>query len=125
MDFLVITPFHVVVVECENMVGDIEIDETGGFVRRLGARGTGARGICSPVEQNGRHVEALRHGHRSKSGLVLSRLQRLVLESCCQSIVVLANPKGVIDADRAPKEARDRVIRVDRLVSWVKALDAR
>lgn len=40
-----------------------------------------------------------------------------------RSIVVLANPKTILNDKKAPKEVRDIVIRSDQLVSYIKRLE--
>lgn len=125
IDFLVVTPYHTVVIECKNLVGDIEIDPTGAFVRTFG-RGRSRRreGIYSPVSQNRRHVELLKARQMSEAGSIKRLAQRFVLEEYYQSVVVLANERTLLKADGAPSEVRDRVIRADQLVDYIRRLDA-
>ncbi|MBR3158039.1 MAG: NERD domain-containing protein [Atopobiaceae bacterium] len=125
IDFLVVTPYHTLVIECKNLVGDIEIDSTGAFVRTFGqGRGRRREGIYSPVSQNRRHVDLLKTVRMSGSGSVRRLAQRFVLDEYYQSVVVLANERTLLKADDAPPEVRQQVIRADQLVDYIKRLDA-
>ncbi len=125
IDFLVVTPYHIVVIECKNLVGDIEIDSSGAFVRTFG-RGRGRRreGIYSPVSQNRRHVDLMKAVAMSESGPAKRLVQRFVLDEYYRSVVVLANERSLLKADDAPPEVRDQVIRADQLVDYIRRLDA-
>lgn len=50
IDFLVITPQRNFVIECKNLVGNIEINSRGDFIRTF--EGGKKEGIYSPVTQN-------------------------------------------------------------------------
>ena len=39
-----------------------------------------------------------------------------------QSVIVLANPKTVINLKRAPKNVKDQIIRSDQLIEYIKRL---
>lgn len=123
---MVVTPYNVVVIECKNMVGDIEIDATGSFVRTYGAgRRRRREGIYSPITQNKRHVELMKAIVRSGHGAFVQFVQRMTLDDYYHSVVVLANEKTLLSADQAPREIRDKVIRADQLVGYIKRLDRR
>lgn len=125
IDFLVVTPYHTLIIECKNLVGDIEIGSSGSFVRTFG-RGRQRRreGVYSPVAQNRRHVELLKAIRMSNSGRVKRLAQRFVLDEYYRSVIVLANEKTLLSADAAPKEVREQVIRADQLVEFIRRLDA-
>lgn len=125
IDFLVVTPYHTLVIECKNLVGDIEIDQSGSFVRTFG-RGRQRRreGIYSPVSQNKRHIELMKAIHMSESGRAKRLLQRFVFDQYYRSVVVLANERTLLSADAAPEEVRGQVIRADQLVEFIRRLDA-
>ena len=42
-----------------------------------------------------------------------------------KSIIVLANPKTILNAPKAPKNISNQVIKVDQLISYIKNLDAK
>lgn len=124
VDFLVVTPYNLIVIECKNLVGDIEIDSSGAFTRtvRYGRR-VQREGIYSPVTQNLRHVEMLKAIRRSESGRVLRHIQQYMQDDFYHSVVVLANENTILSADDASPEIRQQVIRADQLVQWIKDKD--
>lgn len=124
IDFLVVTPYHTVVIECKNLVGDIEIDANGSFVRTFGYGRRRREGIYSPVAQNRRHIELMKAMRMSESGRVKRLVQRYVLDEYYQSVVVLANEKTLLSTDGAPEDVREQVIRADQLVEYIRRLDA-
>ena len=58
IDFLVITPQRNFVIECKNLVGNIEINSRGDFIRTF--EGGEKEGIYAPVTQNHRHLELIK-----------------------------------------------------------------
>jgi len=126
IDFLVVTPCNTIVIECKNMVGNMEVDSSGAFVRTFG---TGKyrrhEGVYSPITQNERHIELIKAVVRSKHGAVIQFAQRFILDDYYHSIVVLANDKTLLDAKDAPEEVRSQIVRADQLVGYIKDLDKR
>jgi hypothetical protein len=53
-----------------------------------------------------------------------SLIMRICFDKCFdkfhKSIVVLANPKTVLNAKYANKEVKDKVIRADQLIAYIK-----
>ena len=61
IDYLVITPYVNVFIECKNLIGDIEINNKGDFIRTFSYGGRKFReGIYSPVTQNERHLTVVK-----------------------------------------------------------------
>jgi hypothetical protein len=56
IDFLIITRKRHFIIECKNLVGNIEINSSGDFIRTTEFRGKYKKeGIYSPITQNQRH----------------------------------------------------------------------
>ena len=126
IDFLVITPYHYVVIECKNLVGDIVVDASGSFVRSYReGRYTRREGIYSPVEQNRRHVDLMKAIMRSDGGAIMRLVRKVILDDRFDSVVVLANERSVMDAGDAPLDVQRQVMRLDQLVRHIRDLDAR
>jgi hypothetical protein len=126
IDFLVVTPCNMVVIECKNMVGNIEVDSSGAFVRTFGSGKYRRReGVYSPITQNERHIELMKAIVRSEHGAFVQFAQRFILDDLYHSIVVLANEKTVLDAKDAPEEVRSQIVRADQLVGYIRELDKR
>lgn len=124
VDFLVISPSNAFVVECKNLVGDIEIQADGSFVRTFGYGSRRRReGIYSPVTQNARHVELMKAIIHAKNGRFLSGLLDKALDTYLHSVVVLANDKSLLHMEDAPKDVQAQVVRCDQLIGHIKRLD--
>lgn len=123
IDYLVITRKLVIVLECKNLYGDITIDNQGNFTRKVqnGNRYI-KKGIYSPVTQNQRHIDMIHEMRREE----VSALKKLSFdkhfEEYHKSIIVLANPNTVVDMRFAPKEIREKVVKVDGLISYIRVL---
>lgn len=128
IDFLLITRRHLYVIECKNLFGNIEIDAKGNFIRHMNfGKAYKKEGIYSPITQNQRHLNVLKEVRReAKSGSFLGLTEKIfesTFDENYQSIVVLANPKTVLDDKNAPREIKNRVIRADQLIAFIKAKD--
>lgn len=125
IDYIVIARKHIYVLECKNLIGNIEIDNAGNFIRTYELSGKKIKeGIYSPIAQNQRHLRVLKEVRRSAKTGVLSQLYfDKKFDSTYNSIVVLANPKTYLNAKYAKKEVKNQVIRADQLVEYIKAAE--
>ena len=125
IDYLVITRKHVYIIECKNLIGNIEIDSMGNFIRsyEYGNRKI-KEGFYSPITQNERHLLVIKNlrGERHTNFLAKRRFENSFANTY-KSIVVLANPKTILNAKYAKKEVRQKVIRLDQLIAHIKAVD--
>lgn len=124
IDFFVITPKVYFIIECKNLFGNIEIDNKGNFIRTLEYNGRRYReGLYSPITQNERHMQVIKNILLEDAGL----FQRAVVNSSFQQnycpLVVLANPKTVLNDRYAKKEIKQKVIRADNLVMTMKEIN--
>lgn len=126
IDYILITRARVYVIECKNLIGNVEIDNQGNFVRRyelLGRKIT--EGIYSPLTQNQRHLLVIKELRKEAQKNFLARmLFEKSFDQMYQSLVVLANPKTYLNAKYAPKSMKSQVIRADQLVNTLQKLDA-
>ena len=125
IDFLIVTRGKIFVVECKNLIGNIEIDNAGNFTRIL-SNGKFYRreGIYSPITQNQRHMEVMkRFIVDARKNVLVRKISEHVFEDSYCSIVVLANPKTVLNAKYAKKEVKNQVIRADQLVNFIKKVN--
>lgn len=126
IDYLVITRKSNYVIECKNLYGNIEINNTGSFIRtyKFGNK-VSKEGIYSPITQNQRHMELIKAIRlQSKGNFITKTIFEKNFYSNYHSIVVLANPKTVLNDKYAKKEIKEQVIRADQLVSYIKKVDA-
>lgn len=122
IDFLVLTRKRYFLLECKNLYGNIIINNSGEFIRSFGNR---REGIYSPITQGKRHLELIKQIRSEEKGNFLTKamFERYFYENY-RSIVVLANPKTVLNAKFAKKEIKEQVIRADQLIDYIKKVNA-
>ena len=127
IDYLVITRKLCFVIECKNLYGNIEINSAGDFIREMEfGRYKKKEGIYSPITQNQRHLELMKKIKvENKSNILLKFMCERYFDSFNKSVIVLANPKTVLKAKYAKKEIKDKVIRLDQLVKYIKNMNER
>ncbi len=127
IDYIVITRQCVYVIECKNLIGNIEIDNTGAFIRSYELGGKRIKeGIYSPITQNQRHLQVLKEVRKSgKTNFITKMIFEKNFGDVYKSVVVLANPKTYLNAKFAKKEIKDQVIRADQLVEYIKKANAK
>lgn len=126
IDYIVITRKYVYIIECKNLIGNIEINNAGDFIRTYELFGKRVReGIYSPITQNQRHLRVLKEVRRTaQKGILGNLLFEKNFDSAYKSIIVLANPKTYLNAKYAKKEIKNQVIRADQLIEYIKRNDA-
>ena len=126
IDFLIVTRKHQYIIECKNLYGDIEINSAGDFVRTFSfGRLKKKEGIYSPITQNKRHMELIKQIRGAeKSNIFTKSLFEKDFYNNYRAIVVLANPKTVLNAKYAKMEVEDQVIRADQLSAYIRRTDA-
>lgn len=108
LDFVVISNKFTCILETKKLSGDISIDQDGNFVRTMKNK-YGKKykeGIYSPVTQNARHVDILKH--------VLSK-ELKINNMPILSLVVMANPKTIIKKYKCPLEIEKTIIKYDQI----------
>lgn len=122
IDYLVFTRKQCFIIECKNLYGNIEINSQGDFIRTVEVgKWKKKEGIYSPITQNQRHMEIIKKIKlESKKGLLSKYVVEKSFESFYYPVVVLANPKTVLNAKYAKKEVKKQVIRADQLISYIK-----
>lgn len=125
IDYLIITKKGNFVIECKNLYGNITVNNAGDFIRTVsyGKRFV-KEGIYSPITQNERHMELIKQLRASEKGMINKILFEKYFNENYKSIIVLANPKTVIDMKYAKKEVKDKIIRCDQLVRYMKEMNA-
>ena len=126
IDYLIITRYHQFVLECKNLYGNIEINSNGDFIRTMSfGKKVRKEGIYSPITQNRRHLELIKQirSAEKKNFLTKTLFEKNFYDNY-RAIVVLANPKTVLNARYAKKEVRDQVLRADQLAEYIRKTDA-
>lgn len=121
IDYLVFTRKICFVIECKNLYGDIEINNAGDFIRTTEFGGKKRKeGIYSPITQNQRHIELMKKLKIREKNIVSRFMADKYFEDFNKSVVVLANSKTVLNVKFAKKEVKEKVIRADQLVKYIK-----
>lgn len=121
IDFFVVAPKCIYVIECKNLFGNIEINNNGDFIRtiNLGKRFY-KEGIYSPITQNERHLNVLKEIRTENSNAFMRMFKNVTFEDFFKGVVVLANSKTVVNDKFAKKEVKNKVIRADQLIRFIK-----
>jgi len=125
IDYLVITQKGNLVIECKNLVGNIEVTKNGDFIRTTQFSGKYKKeGIYSPITQNQRHLAMIKEVRLAqRNNFITKNLFEKHFDDNYKSVVVLANPKTIINMARAPKNVAAQIIRCDQLVEYIKKLN--
>ena len=125
IDYMIFTRRRVYIIECKNLIGDITIDNDGNFVRKYELFGRQVReGIYSPITQNERHMEVIKQVRATTKNNVISRTMfESNFENVYRPIVVLANPKTILNDRYAKKEVKQKIYRAYQLIRVIKELD--
>ena len=121
IDFLVITPQRNFVIECKNLVGNIEINSRGDFIRSF--EGGKREGVYSPITQNQRHLELIKALRKAGRSTVASLVAGSSTDDVYRSLVVLANPKTILNDRYAKRDVKAQVIRADQLIETIKRVN--
>lgn len=122
IDYLVFTKKLCFVIECKHLYGNIEINSSGDFIRTMEFNGKKKKeGLYSPLTQNQRHLELMKaiYVEVQKNAFWAFMVDKF-WDGAYQPIVVLANPKTILYDRYAKKEVKEKVIRADQLVSYIK-----
>lgn len=109
LDYVLITNKFICILETKKLNGDIEIRNNGDFVRTFKNRKgkiLKKEGMYSPISQNERHVEILQR-------ILLEN--KLIKRMPIYSLVVLANPKSIVNSKFAPKTLKNQIVKADQL----------
>jgi hypothetical protein len=116
MDFILITHRFICVLETKKLNGNIQINTDGDFVRSFTNKSGKVykkEGMYSPISQNQRHVRILEN---------LMLQEKVIKRTPVLSLVVIANPKSIIDFKFAKKEVKDQIVKYDQLTPRIKKM---
>lgn len=125
IDYLVITRKHIYIIECKNLIGNIEVNHAGDFIRSFEAAGEKIKKrIYSPIEQNAKHLRRIEELYEAtQKNSILKQLFEGDFRDRYKPLVVLANPETILYARYAKKEIKEQIVHGDQLVSKMKELD--
>jgi len=76
------------------------------------------------ITQNERHMEIVKESKLENRNLLAGMIVKKSFHSLNRSLVVLANPKTVLNDRYAKKEVKEKVIRADQLITTIKKIVA-
>lgn len=124
IDYIVFTRKICFIIECKNLYGNIEINNKGDFIRSIEVGGRRIKeGIYSPITQNQRHLDLIEQIKiNNNKNIIMKFIASKSFDNFYKSVVVLANPKTVINDRFAKKEIKDKIVKADGLVKYIKDL---
>jgi len=122
IDYVIITKAYTYLVECKNLIGNINIDNKGQFKREYEINGKKIiEAIYSPYTQAVRHKEILKKRWLSKNNKRKTNIQEKFFDKLWyKPLVVLSNSKSILNINLAPLEIKNHTIRVDQLIDYIK-----
>lgn len=122
IDYVIVTKGYIYLVECKNLIGNITVSHTGEFVREYELNGKKYKeAIYSPYSQACRHIEVLKKRWISKNNKLTVKLKEKFFDTLWyKPLVVISNPKSIVNVKYAPKEVKNHVVRVDQLLNYIK-----
>lgn len=117
IDFIVLTAKYIYIIECKNLIGDITITSDGEFIRyKKNSYGKviAKEGMYSPIVQNERHINVIKELLRDQLGYK-NKLTRI------ESLIIIANPKTIINKKYASKDISEKILRHDQLIDRINS----
>lgn len=121
IDYVVIGQKFILIIECKNMVGDIEITSDGSFIRHyknFNGRCYKKEGMYSPITQNERHMALVNDILLKENVFKESMLNKILIHK-----VVVANPKTIINSKYAKKNIKEQIVKLDQLVNILRKIN--
>ncbi len=120
VDFIVVTKAHVYLIECKNMIGTVSVNRDE-FKRRYTINGKEViEAIYSPLSQARRHKEVMKKIWLEKNSKLTALLYEKNFDRCYKPLVVLANPKSLLNLKYASADVKKNTIRADQLIEYIK-----
>lgn len=120
IDFIILTKKNYYIIECKNLYGNISIDNKGNFYR---INNKNKVGIYNPITQLDRHVNIIRRYIEDRNNFIGKLIVKKIFDSMYHGIVVLANDNTVVEDKYAPKTVKNKVIRADKLIEYIKYIE--
>ena len=120
IDFIILTKKNYYIIECKNLYGNISIDNKGDFYR---INNKNKVGIYNPITQLDRHINIIRRYVEDRNNFIGKLIVKKIFDSMYHGIVVLANDNTVVEDKYAPKTVKNKVIRADKLIEYIKYIE--
>ena len=126
IDYIIVTSGYFYFVECKNLIGNILVNDRGEFIREYNYNNRKIKeGVYSPIRQAERHIDIFtKMLDERRSNSLLYKLRREFCEEAYKSwykpLVVFANSKNILNVKYAPKEIKEKIVKSDSLVEYIK-----
>ena len=121
IDFVVITQGFIYVLECKNLFGNIIINEDGEFFKKTKKdERIILEEIESPIKVAEKYKNILKKIWSSKISSKDKMKFENAFERSYKTVLVISNPKTVVSCKNAPKEIKNKIIKADELVDFIK-----
>ena len=126
IDFVVITARCTYFIECKNFIGNITINSKGDFVRTYMKNNRKVtEGTYNPITQSKRHLEIIKEENYDNANILYKMNFEKTFDSFHDYIVVMANPKIIINDKYAPKNIKERLVKADQIIECLKRLESK
>ena len=126
IDFVVITARCTYFIECKNFIGNITINSKGDFVRTYMKNNRKVtEGTYNPITQSKRHLEIIKEENYDNANILYKMNFEKTFDSFHDYIVVMANPKTIINDKYAPKNIKERLVKTDQIIECLKRLESK
>lgn len=126
IDFVVITARCTYFIECKNFIGNITINSKGDFVRTYMKNNRKVtEGTYNPITQSKRHLEIIKEENYDNANILYKMNFENTFDSFHDYIVVMANPKTIINDKYAPKNIKERLVKADQIIECLKRLESK
>lgn len=126
IDFVVITARCTYFIECKNFIGNITINSKGDFVRTYMKNNRKVtEGTYNPITQSKRHLEIIKEENYDNANILYKMNFEKTFDSFHDYIVVMANPKTIINDKYAPKNIKERLVKADQIIECLKRLETK
>ncbi len=124
IDYLLITPQNIYILECKNWKNDIGIDKFQNFYLLYPSEPS--KRIASPFEQLGRQVETVRKLVEKECDIFWQKaLIRHIFKKNCKPVLVLVNDRERLYMDDDIGKTEKPVVHLDHLVDYIHNTEKR
>ena len=121
IDYMVITPAYIYFIECKNLIGNITVNNDGQFIREYTYNNKITReSMYSPLTQAERHIDIYKKIWNLNHNGLFYKIFNINLDNIVKPLVVMANSKNILDLKEAPEEVKNKIVRADGLVNYIK-----
>ena len=120
IDFMLITRRNYYILECKNTYGNILVDNDGNFYRTYYGKKVG---IYNPIDKLDRNIDTIKLYLNDHSTFLEKLILNKAYDNFYHGLVVLSNENTIVDTKSAPRDVKNKIVRVDKLVDYIKKIE--